>query len=88
MEAGKRKITDILSRSTILQIPHFQRSYVWDQDQWSRFIDDMEYASRQNNPYFMGSVILKQQETSTEYLTRDVRTVIDGQQRLTTFLLF
>lgn len=41
-----------------------------------------------NTTYFMGSVILKQQETSSGSRTGDVRTVIDGQQRLTTILLF
>lgn len=86
MEAGKRKISDIFSRASKLSIPHFQRSYVWDEEQWDRFLDDMIYASKNNHPYFMGSVILKQQETTT--LQGDIRTIIDGQQRLTTFLLF
>lgn len=88
MEAGKRNITNIFNRTSILKIPHFQRSYVWKEEQWERFLDDMEYVSKTNFPYFMGSIILKQQETSSEYLTRDIRTVVDGQQRLTTILLF
>jgi uncharacterized protein with ParB-like and HNH nuclease domain len=48
----------------------------------------MKYVSRTNKPYFRGSVILKQQETATDSRTRDARTVVDGQQRLTTILLF
>ena len=88
MEAGKRNITDIFNRSRILKIPHFQRSYVWKEDYWERFLEDMTYVSKTNNTYFMGSIILKQQETSSEFQTGDVRTVIDGQQRLTTTLLF
>lgn len=88
MEAGKRNLPGVFNRSTLLKIPHFQRSYVWNEEQWARFLDDMKYVSRTNRPYFMGSVILKQQETTTESQTRDVRTVVDGQQRLTTILLF
>lgn len=88
MEAGKRNITDIFNRSRILKIPHFQRSYVWKEDYWERFLDDMTYVSKTNYTYFLGSIILKQQETSSEFQTGDVRTVIDGQQRLTTTLLF
>jgi len=88
MEAGKRNIAAIFNKTGILRIPHFQRSYVWDDDQWARFLDDMSYVSRTNKPYFMGSIILKQQETASESGTRDVRTVVDGQQRLTTVLLF
>lgn len=86
MEAGKRNIADIFNRTHTLKIPHFQRSYVWGEEQWERFLDDMNYASGINAPYFMGSIILKQQETTTVQGT--IRTIIDGQQRLTTFLLF
>ncbi len=88
MEAGKRNLNDILNRSRILEIPHFQRSYVWKEEQWERFLDDMILISTMNTNYFMGSIILKQQETSSEYRTGDVRTIIDGQQRLTTLSLF
>ncbi len=88
MEAGKINITGIFNRTRILKIPHFQRSYVWNEEQWSRFFDDMIYAARSSSPYFMGSIILKQQETTTNRQLGDVRTVIDGQQRLTTILLF
>lgn len=86
MEAGKRNITGIFNRANKLKIPHFQRSYVWQEEQWERFLDDMRYASRANFPYFMGSVILKQQETPVDQ--DNIRTIIDGQQRLTTIILF
>lgn len=86
MEAGKRNIASIFNRATKLKIPHFQRSYVWQEEQWERFLDDMHYASHVNCPYFMGSVILKQQETQVNQ--NNIRTIIDGQQRLTTVILF
>lgn len=86
MEAGKRNIPAIFNRANRLKIPYFQRSYVWQEEQWERFLDDMRYASRTNTPYFMGSVILKQEETTVEQ--DNIRTIIDGQQRITTFILF
>ncbi|MFA6129295.1 MAG: DUF262 domain-containing protein, partial [Bacteroidales bacterium] len=86
MEAGKRNIPDIFNRANRLKIPYFQRSYVWQEEQWERFLDDMRYASHTNTPYFMGSVILKQEETSVA--DDNIRTIIDGQQRLTTVVLF
>jgi hypothetical protein len=86
MEAGKRNIADVFNRAHKLMVPHFQRAYVWSEEQWERFLDDMDYASRANSPYFMGSIILKQQETTIQQ--GDIRTIIDGQQRLTTFILF
>jgi len=88
MEAGNRNVANIFNRTSVLKLPHFQRSYVWKEEQWNRFLEDMEYVSRTNRPYFMGSIIIKQQQTASDYTTRDVRTVVDGQQRLTTILLF
>ncbi|MCQ4035056.1 DUF262 domain-containing protein [Kaistella montana] len=86
MEAGKRTIREIFNRGRNLEIPFFQRSYVWDEPQWKRFLEDMVMVSENRSPYFLGSVILKQQETSSD---RDaVLTVIDGQQRLTTLNIF
>ncbi len=88
MEAGRRSINDIFNGSRALQIPFFQRSYVWKESQWERFLEDMEMISENNHPHFLGSVILKQQQTPTDGNAGDIRTVIDGQQRLTTLNLF
>lgn len=86
MEAGKRDISEIFNRSRNLEIPFFQRSYVWDIEQWDRFLEDMYYISSSEEDYFLGSVILKQ--LPTESNKDDIRTLIDGQQRLTTLNLF
>ena len=88
MEAGKRTISEIFNGSRVLEIPFFQRSYVWGREQWSRLLDDMKEISASKYPYFLGSIILKQQETSTSASSGDVRTLIDGQQRLTTLNIF
>lgn len=88
MDAGKRTINDIFNGNRILEIPFFQRAYVWGEEQWERLLEDMEAVSISNRPYFLGSVILKQQPTNTANRVGDVRTVIDGQQRLTTLNIF
>ncbi|MDD3721656.1 MAG: DUF262 domain-containing HNH endonuclease family protein [Lutibacter sp.] len=86
MEAGKRTIRDIFNRGRNLEIPFFQRAYVWDTEQWQRFLEDMIMVSTTKRPYFLGSVILKQQETTSN--NDSILTVIDGQQRLTTLNIF
>ena len=88
MDAGKRTINDIFNGNRVLEIPFFQRSYVWGDDQWERLLEDMENVSLSNKPYFLGSVILKQQPTNTGNQVGDIRTLIDGQQRLTTLNIF
>lgn len=87
MEAGRRTINDIFNGSRILEIPFFQRAYVWDEPQWERLLKDVENVCKTQKPYFMGSVILKQKLTGTDMTVGDVRTVVDGQQRLTTLAI-
>lgn len=88
MEAGKRTISDIFNGNRKLIIPFFQRTYVWKEGQWSRLIEDMEYISKTGKDYFLGSIILKSIPTPSSGSIGDIRTVIDGQQRLTTMAIF
>lgn len=84
MDAGKRTVNDIFSGNKILEVPFFQRAYVWGRDQWARFLEDVETVCKTRSPYFMGSLILKQQSVPSDASIGNVRTIIDGQQRLTT----
>ena len=84
MDAGTRRINEIFNGSRVLEIPFFQRAYVWGEEQWERLLEDVGTVSQSNKPYFMGAVIFKQQPTNTQSGYGDIRTVIDGQQRLTT----
>jgi hypothetical protein len=88
MEAGKRLITDIFNRARVLEIPFFQRAYVWAEENWDRFFDDMTSTASSGRPYFLGSIILKQRPTTSKESFGDVRSVVDGQQRLTTLCIF
>ena len=89
MDANARTINDILNTRRKLDIPYYQRSYVWGEKQWKRFLEDMENASlKDTKPYFIGSIILKQKPVPTNPEIGDVRTVIDGQQRLSTMTIF
>lgn len=59
MQAETPNINNVFNRSRRLQIPHFQRSYVWEEEQWERFLDDLKNISIIQKPYFLGSIILK-----------------------------
>lgn len=86
MDAGTKQLADILNGNRILEVPYYQRSYVWKEDQWARFLSDMEYITSTGKDYFLGSIILKQQPTGLSQF--DLQSIIDGQQRFTTFALF
>ncbi len=73
-------------------IPEYQRDYKWGKEQISQFITDIFEAyddSRDNksDSYFFGAVITeKQEQLSNEGFTE--YHLIDGQQRITTSILF
>lgn len=63
----------------ILEIPFFQRAYIWKDDNWKDLLEDL---LRNSGTHFLGSIILKRPKHITG--TADKAIVIDGQQRLTT----
>ena len=89
MEAHKATIPDIFNNSTLIEVPFFQRQYVWNDELWSRFIEDMEFVVQTDRPHFLGAIILKagRKKQPGEKFSK-CYTVVDGQQRLTTFVLF
>lgn len=75
-----------------LLVPLFQRPYVWTQEaQWEPLWADVVRVAERLNAgdsraeHFLGAVVLQQQPN--EIGTVSTRTVIDGQQRLTTLQL-
>ena len=77
-----------------LTVPLFQRPYVWNQEnQWEPLWNDViRVAERllncpgaKHNPHFLGAVVLQQVQRPTGLMQQ--RTIIDGQQRLTTLQL-
>ena len=76
-------------------VPLFQRPYVWNrEDQWEPLWQDVQAVAdrqlddtRSNDeiPHFLGAVVLEQSFSSTGRINS--RSVVDGQQRLTTLQL-
>ena len=78
-----------------LVVPLFQRPYVWNEEnQWEPlWMDVVRVAERviasptaRHHPHFLGAVVLQQVQKPTGQMQE--RTIIDGQQRLTTLQLF
>lgn len=82
MEAKERELGFIKGQK-IYKVPFFQRGYVWDEENWSDLWDEL--VSKKKD-CFLGSVIIKSEKTSS---SDDItyKTVIDGQQRLTTLTI-
>src|SRR4249920_947377 len=77
-----------------LVVPLFQRPYVWNEEnQWQPLWEDVVRVTERvlnrptdkHYPHFLGAVVLQQVQRQTGQMQE--RTIIDGQQRLTTLQL-
>lgn len=94
MNANAASLLAIFEKKLRLEVPLFQRQYVWSRgQQWEPLWEDIarkytEYLDgRKDAPvHFLGAMVLDQKQTPTTHVER--RQIIDGQQRLTTLQIF
>ncbi|WRF60687.1 DUF262 domain-containing protein [Helicobacter pylori] len=85
-----RPLKDILATALVsyYQIPDYQRPYQWTEKNCEKLLDDLfsSYEYYKESGYFCGSLVLIAIDTdsATNAKTYDV---VDGQQRLSTFIL-
>ena len=83
-----KKVSDLLNKRVYL-IPRNQRQYVWKEENWKDLIEDLEFSFiSSKRAHFMGSLVLKKEKGRDKGAGVEVFSIIDGQQRITTFLLF
>jgi hypothetical protein len=73
-------IVDLFNEATKLKVPSYQRAYAWEEGQLNQFISDM-LELKDKGQYYYGHFILEERNDK-------IFEIIDGQQRLTTFILF
>jgi hypothetical protein len=94
MNADAMPLLDIFEKKMRLEVPLFQRQYVWNREQqWEPLWEDLvrkfteHLSGRTDAPvHFLGAMVLDQKQTPTGHVEK--RQVIDGQQRLTTLQIF
>ncbi|MCL2510974.1 MAG: DUF262 domain-containing HNH endonuclease family protein [Bacteroidales bacterium] len=93
MQTQTQSISDVLAKNaTSFFIPPFQRAYAWGKPEIERYFADImriigsELDNRQHDKleHFFGTVVIK--EESAGFAKKSV--IVDGQQRLTTTLIF
>ena len=93
MQTVTHSISDVLAQNaTSFFIPPFQRAYAWGKPEIERYFSDViriiksELDPHQHDKveHFFGTLVIRKEEEG--FATKSV--VIDGQQRLTTTLLF
>lgn len=87
MKASETKLQFLLEGTKQYVIPLFQRQYSWGQNQWKVLLNDILELYNDTNPkdHFMGSIVTMPVQSRPEGVAK--YSVIDGQQRLTTFFI-
>jgi len=94
MKANAVSILAIFEKKIRLEVPLFQRQYVWSlNQQWEPLWEDIsrkftEYieGKKESPVHFLGAIVLDQKQTPTTHVEK--RQIIDGQQRLATLQIF
>lgn len=79
-------LKDTLKKGLYHQIPIYQRPYQWTEENCEKLLDDLffNYEDDRESDYFCGSLVLIAISEDSKAKTYDV---VDGQQRLSTFIL-
>lgn len=78
---AEAKSLRFLGEGKKLTVPFFQRTYVWNKNNWEELLNSFDNI---DTTPFLGSMILK---NITSPLSPDEKMIIDGQQRLTTITI-
>ena len=85
MDAGVQQFTKFISGEIILVIPVYQRNYDWKTSNCEQLFDDIARIIETGKPHFIGTFVYQYKPTlkaPQEYV------IIDGQQRITSIILF
>lgn len=82
MDFKQTTIRGLFDTSIQFVIPVYQRAYSWQEDNWNVFFQDLMEQVGRDNEYSYGNLLLETIKQDSEY------DVIDGQQRLTTLVIF
>ncbi|MFP5988177.1 DUF262 domain-containing protein [Helicobacter pylori] len=79
-------LKDTLKKGLYYQIPIYQRPYQWTEENCEKLLDDLffNYEDDRESDYFCGSLVLVKSDPNSKTETYDI---VDGQQRLSTFIL-
>lgn len=93
MKTENHSINDVLAKNaTSFFIPPFQRAYAWGKPEIERYFSDilniinseLDVEQHDKLEHFFGTVVIKEEKEG--FASRSI--IVDGQQRLTTTLLF
>lgn len=90
INSGQVSVGEMLSNRGTFVVPRYQRNYAWDESQIASFINDLDLcrtsrAANEPRHHFFGGIVTANAPVPGS--TRPNNELIDGQQRLATFMM-
>lgn len=87
MESGKKSIKELFIGDKLFLVPNYQRSYTWTEKHTKDFFDDFKAKySDIDKKYYYGTILLQKRDCQNSKFEQ--YEIVDGQQRLTTLIVF
>jgi uncharacterized protein with ParB-like and HNH nuclease domain len=84
MQNGQITLFSLFDGTKVFNIPKYQRAYSWDEKQLLEFVEDFE-TQLPDKAYFFGTILFRE---STREGAFEVIEIVDGQQRITTLMIY
>lgn len=81
--ANQTNLIDLFNGESEFEIPDFQRSYSWEYKECTQLYSDVFEMFHKKEEFFLGNIITAKSDEEADKVQ-----VVDGQQRLTTLLLW
>jgi hypothetical protein len=87
------EVLNLFSGSCVYKVPKYQRGYAWEDTEVDEFCNDLlecldAYTNDENLEHFFGGVVCIEEKPKDTKQTFKSFSVVDGQQRISTFILF
>ncbi|MGL5951124.1 MAG: DUF262 domain-containing protein [Cetobacterium sp.] len=85
MQNGSLQVKDLFNGDRIFNVPKYQRAYAWEKSNLEDFLEDLKNQRDLEKNYFLGTFLFHRKDDRQGYEYIDI---VDGQQRLTTMVIF
>jgi hypothetical protein len=79
IDQGPKTLQELFEGNRVIEIPSFQRNYVWKNSNAIQLLKDAHEAGDRNSEHFFGPIVVLRTDKGYE--------LVDGQQRVTTAML-
>jgi len=87
------EVSNLFNGPCVYQVPKYQRGYAWEATEVEEFCSDLfecldAYENDDELEHFFGGVVCIEEKPKNAKQTHKCFSVVDGQQRISTFILF